>query len=244
MHRATRLSLSVAVLVAGGPSACDGRSTASGPAAAPAATATVATDPGPATPPTHWQCGETGVASRSVGPGTVHLFVSGRLLVLRHGGSAAGNRVATDAEGNRFESGGDATRLTLSGEPGNACTPAARPSPWFEAAARGVLLRGVGNEPGWIVELRPGSPPTLFATLDYGERTLELPLTADTRAGSSAPAWSATAPGMHVRLTATPGPCRDGMSGVLHEARVELAVDDRRYAGCGAFLDDFAAFME
>src|SRR5690606_40695299 len=44
---------------------------------------------------------------------------------------------------------GDAAMLTLDGTPMPDCTVTTEVSPWDEARSRGVVFRGLGNEPFW-----------------------------------------------------------------------------------------------
>lgn len=116
---------------------------------------------------------------------------------------------------------------------GETASPATR-SPWEEAKARGVAFRGVGNEPGWFVEVDQGSAPMLRATLDYGERTLEV--AKATPLGSTPDFTGKTADGTTVVLRFQRKTCSDGMSDERYPASVELTVGEQRYRGCGRFL--------
>lgn len=121
-------------------------------------------------------------------------------------------------------------RVPGEGEP----APPATRSPWQEAKARGVAFRGVGNEPGWFVEVDQGGAPALRATLDYGERTLEV---ARMQPLASAPGFTGkTANGTAVVLRIQREACSDGMSDERYPASVELTVGEQRYRGCGRFL--------
>lgn len=184
-------------------------------------------------PPTgnvaHWECGELGVMSRFE-DGHVRLAFNGASLLLPAAVAASGARYA-DARGNEFWTKGATGRLALAGEPARDCVQAAQPSPWNQALLHGATFRAVGSEPGWSAEVA-GTPPALDAQLDYGERRLHVPLraAADGYVGNDA-----SGP---VRLRIEKTACEDGMSGQRFEARVTLAVGDREYRGCGAYLDD------
>lgn len=182
----------------------------------------------------HWQCGEIGVATHYLGHADLmELSFSGRTVVLPIAVAASGARYADDA-GNEFWTRGDSARLALAGEAARECTRSARPSPWFDAAARGVRFRAIGNEPGWLLEVGHGERPSLRAELDYGERTVELEGLAPAGDG-----WTAEAPdGTGVALEVERRECSDGMSGARFEATVRLRVGDAAYDGCGAWLDD------
>jgi uncharacterized membrane protein len=192
----------------------------------------------------HWQCAETGVASARDDAGRMRLFLSGRTLVLAQDGSGAIARWSEAVDGGtRFEVADGSARLALDGAAFVDCAPSARPSPWFDAAYRGVALRGVGNEPGWFVEVSGGQAPSLHAELDYGDTVLDLaPVSAGALDG---PPWTARTPdGREVRVDARRGRCVDGMSGERFEASVDLRVGDRTWSGCGASLEGFAHFPQ
>jgi putative lipoprotein len=182
----------------------------------------------------HWQCGELGLASHYLGHADlIELAFSGRTVVLPVAITASGARFADD-QGNEFWTHGDTGSLALPGEPVRECTRSARPSPWFEAAARGVRFRGVGNEPGWLLEVGHGEQPALRAELDYGERIVELEGLRPAGDG-----WTGqTADGTAVAVEVQRGDCNDGMSGERFEASVLLRLGDAPYRGCGAWLDD------
>jgi len=104
---------------------------------------------------------------------------------------------------------------------------------WKQAAERGVAFRGLGQEPGWYVEVGGGEAPALHAELDYGERVVDVAAaTADGTQGFH----GTTADGTEVVLRTRKGPCFDGMSGHRFPVAVELTVGGQAYQGCGAYL--------
>lgn len=114
--------------------------------------------------------------------------------------------------------------------------PPAVNSPWDEAKARGIGFRGIGNEPGWFVEVEQGNAPTMRATLDYGERKVEV--TGATPLSSTHGYGGKTADGTQVMLRIKREACSDGMSDERYPATAELKVGDRTYRGCGRFLQE------
>lgn len=116
-------------------------------------------------------------------------------------------------------------------------TPApAQASPWERARARGIAFRGIGNEPGWLVEVGTGENPTLHAELDYGERKIDL--TQVQRLSGAAGYAGTTSDGVEVQLRLQRGDCSDGMSDQTYPVSAKLNVGDRTYAGCGRFLQE------
>ena len=138
------------------------------------------------------------------------------------------------------QAGGDGAIDSISPpEPAAPATsaPTAPASPWEAAAARGVAFRAVGNEPGWFAEVDRGDAPALRATLDYGERTIEVPR-AMALDGDAFGYHGEADDGTSVVLRIRREPCSDGMSDQAYEASATLAVGETTYRGCGRFLAD------
>lgn len=184
----------------------------------------------------HWQCGELRLATRFDDPSldTLTVLVSGRRLSLASAAEAQGARFA-DAAGNAFSSRPGQVRFTPAGAAALDCRKTRAPSPWVDALARGVAWRAAGNEPGWFAEVAGSPDAALHATLDYGDRRIDL---ARTQRLSDGRFEGRTGAGESVRLEFERTPCRDGMSGEAFEARATLAVGEQVYRGCGAFLGD------
>ena len=105
-----------------------------------------------------------------------------------------------------------------------------------DAKARGVAFRGVGNEPGWLVEVDRGDSPAMRATLDYGERQVVVP---QAQGISSTPGFGGrTADGVDVVLRIERASCSDGMSDDTYPAAIKLTVGDKTYSGCGRYLNE------
>lgn len=117
-----------------------------------------------------------------------------------------------------------------------AGVPSIPASPWDAAAARGVGFRAVGNEPGWFMEVDRGANPALRATLDYGERIIEV-ASAQVLDGDPPGYEGTTADGTRVVVQVRREACSDGMSDRSYEASVALQVGERTYQGCGRFLN-------
>lgn len=107
-------------------------------------------------------------------------------------------------------------------------------SPWDQAKARGVIFRGIGTEPGWLVEVGAGPSPPLHAELDYGERKVEVARLDRMPDGYRGKTADQTA----VSLTTLREPCSDGMSDTEYPASMTLVVGEQTYRGCGRFLNE------
>lgn len=108
------------------------------------------------------------------------------------------------------------------------------PASLQDARARGVDFRAVGQEPGWVVEVKEDDHIT--AVLDYGASTLLLP-TPEAETADGVMTYDATTDTDHLVLKVTQKICIDSMSGETHPATVELVVNDKAYHGCGNWLD-------
>jgi uncharacterized lipoprotein YbaY len=177
--------------------------------------------------PRHWECGDLGVMTRAGAQG-LRIDANARTWTLS-GTSSAGY---ADTSGNAFRDAGATARLTVDGEAERDCVPARQPAPWNEALLRGVAFRAVGNEPGWFVEVDSGEAPRLRATLDYGERRVEV------TARRSASGFTGQVDGEPLRLDIARRACTDGMSGQRFEATATMQIGTKRYAGCGGWLAD------
>ena len=95
--------------------------------------------------------------------------------------------------------------------------------------AQGVDWIAVGQEPGWIAEVKDGEQ--ISVTADYGERKAIVPAPAANAPGAPVEYHSVTE-AHDVRLTITREACSDSMSGRPYPARAVLILDGKRYEGC------------
>ena len=145
------------------------------------------------------------------------------------------------ASGARYAS-GDVTFWTHQGEArlirhgrSERCVQDLERTQIVRAEARGVFFRGVGNEPGWVLDI---GPKWITLTTDYDQRSFRfLTPPAATDATSGAKTY-AMADGRHeLHVTVTPKPCRDDRSGEAFPEAVELVIDGQPLHGCGRPLD-------
>lgn len=153
---------------------------------------------------------------------------------LRAGGSYGLHASLRDAEGTLwFVTNTRAPVVPGSGAPVELRLVRAS-SPWEDAKSRGIGFRGIGTEPGWLVEIGRGESPALHAELDYGERKIDVARTEAIADGFR----GKTADGIAVSLKIVRETCSDGMSDVIYPASMAMTVGDRTYHGCGRFLFD------
>jgi putative lipoprotein len=144
--------------------------------------------------------------------------------------SASGSRYAQD--GDEFWSRSGRAMLTLAGEQSD-CEASDEVTPWEEAKARGVVVRVVGNEPGWLAEIGAGATPAMHLMLDYGEREVSFAASTPMRDNAG---FRAEGDGVVAELRLVPEPCEDPMSGESFPLRADLDVDGKTYTGCGRRL--------
>ena len=106
--------------------------------------------------------------------------------------------------------------------------------PWQNARERGIDFRGVGQEPGWYVEVDHERGIRLF--YDYGEQVVvhTKPVQPTMREGTRVYAGAADNHQFEVAIEQTP--CTDAMSGQGHPATVTVNIDGRALRGCGRDL--------
>ena len=105
------------------------------------------------------------------------------------------------------------------------------PPVWQQARERGVVLRAVGNEPGWLLEL-DGDGRALLTT-DYGAWRRNFIVSTDTEGTE----FMASVDGLPLRASVVTAPCSDTMSDRRYPLRVTVTHSDRTLRGCGFALD-------
>ncbi|HVJ29107.1 MAG TPA: META domain-containing protein [Gammaproteobacteria bacterium] len=126
---------------------------------------------------------------------------------------------------------GDLATIEIDGQRFVDCRSNPSKVPWADAKRRGATFRGLGQEPGWFVEI---FPDRLALVTDYGTNRTE-----GKHAGSVIAAGRTTyrtAEGREVTIVIDRQACADIMSGEPFEAAVTASIDNRTLKGCGRFL--------
>ncbi|SDL99596.1 Membrane-bound lysozyme-inhibitor of c-type lysozyme [Geoalkalibacter ferrihydriticus] len=185
-----------------------------------------------------YQCGDLRIAALADGDMMILVLPRGDLR-LAPVVAASGARYA-DEVGNEFwDKGQKEALLSLEGGASLECKGTEAPSPWAEARRRGVRFRGVGQEPGWVVELDRGEAAGMRLLLDYGRHELRFPTTRQIRDEMSDTQYfigetNQTRAELRVRRE----PCRDTMSGELFQTSAELRINAETLRGCGRYFSD------
>lgn len=167
------------------------------------------------------------------GDGELTLLLPDGEFVLPQVEAASGARY-TDGEHGFWGKGVDSGRLTLDGED-RECELDRRETPWVDARARGAAFRGVGQEPGWHIEIHP---ERIVMVYQYGERRVVVP-NGGVIVDPDHPRrrWQATTEAHELSMMVEDRGCTDVMSGESYPASVAVVLDGRNYTGCGRDLD-------
>jgi len=111
-------------------------------------------------------------------------------------------------------------------------------APWdgvFFALERDHDYRGVGQEPGWQLEIRQGDE--MRFTYDYGKGSAVTPAgRGDLDARTGTRTFRAAAGTDDLRVEIVPVACSDSMSGRAFPATVTVTLNGRTFRGCGEAL--------
>ena len=109
-------------------------------------------------------------------------------------------------------------------------------SPWEKAKAAGVDFRGLGQEPGWVVEIREGKTITFIG--DYGDVKINVYVPeADFEPQTGGKRYTGASGVGTVEVTVWEEPHTDIMSGQVFPFSVTVAVGGRTYYGGGRWLN-------
>jgi membrane-bound inhibitor of C-type lysozyme len=166
------------------------------------------------------------------GAGEIALWLEDRYVVLAQVRSASG---ALYEEGEvSFWSKGDEAMLTVDEQIYQNCHLVPARVPWEDARRRGVDFRGVGNEPGWSLEIQDGRQ--LLFVGQYGAQRVMVPAAVAENVGPARVYHGATGT-YDLRVEIVDEPCADTMSGETFPSQVTVTLDNTAYQGCGQHLD-------
>jgi uncharacterized membrane protein len=102
-----------------------------------------------------------------------------------------------------------------------------------DARVRGVTIRGTGNEPGWTVEIGPGS--RLEFDTNYGQERHAFETATESNEGG-ARVYSAAEGERSIKVTVSTEACTDDMSGWSFDRRMVVEFGGQTYRGCATAL--------
>jgi membrane-bound inhibitor of C-type lysozyme len=176
--------------------------------------------------------GEIAFTTRT-GPGELAVWLPPRFerpyLVLEQVRAASGAKY--EGDGVLVWIKGTASMLTVDGEDIRDCREDRYASIWEHAKLSGVDFRGVGNEPGWVLEIRDAE--SIRFLYDYGQGELDESIPepevdrANRRTRYVTESFEVTLEGVI---------CQDTMADHSYETRVTVILGDREFHGCGRAL--------
>jgi uncharacterized membrane protein len=110
-------------------------------------------------------------------------------------------------------------------------------SAWEAAKAKGVSFRGVGQEPGWVVDVFGDPlPKRIELVADYGSIKISFEEVTREDAAESRTVYKSTSGSHTIEIEVTPESCTDSMSGQAYPNTVVARLDGRELRGCGKQL--------
>jgi uncharacterized membrane protein len=212
-------------------------SLATGPEAASARPASTATSTPPPRPPPGvlsvyvWQCDDGSRLTMR------NLHQEGAIVLELEDGQRRLERVRT-ASGARYQDGalsfwpkGSEALLEHGAGTEARCLQLHEESVAADAHARGIRFRGLGNEPGWVLEIATDERVSL--DYDYGNlRVTFPPLEPERDAYDGSLRYSGRTESHSIKVTLKDQPCHDDMSGEPFGWSVELEFDGDSKRGC------------
>jgi putative lipoprotein len=164
---------------------------------------------------------------------SVRLLLPDTTVTLPHVVSASGARYG---EGPYvYWSQGEEARLETPEQTFTGCVSDEGGPGWRDAKARGVRFRALGQEPGWILDVREDGGIDVEA--DYGEAVYHLPpADPEVDPGAGRTVYRIETEAHRATIVIDDEPCRDAMSGWPYETTVSMTLDGREYRGCGRRL--------
>jgi putative lipoprotein len=124
-----------------------------------------------------------------------------------------------------------ATETATPAEPSSTQAALAQMPQWDGARAAGVDFRGVGQEPGWMLDIY--TQERIRVLWNYGENIADFPLSAPNTSQEGATRYETQADGHTLAVTIRRFPCEDAMSGEAYPSSVEIVIDGTTLNGCG-----------
>jgi uncharacterized membrane protein len=103
---------------------------------------------------------------------------------------------------------------------------------WHKAKLRGVAFRAIGQEPGWLLEIKNGEE--ILLVTDYGKNRKAYPYVDPQEDKAARQTVFQVNDATSVLIEGKP--CSDTMSGESFETTVTVTLDDRVLQGCGRAL--------
>ena len=217
-----------------GATTADAKPAASAPATAPAPTPAVDEIPAGVLRAYVWQCadGQTLVMRNLLREKAIAIDFHDGTRRLDQTASASGARYA-DAVAVFWTKGSTAT-LERQGAPAVRCEERRADSLREDARVRGVVYRGLGNEPGWILEVGPASK--LSWTTNFGQDRYDFEQVQAVTAPDGANVYTAQKDAVSIKASIKAERCVDDGE-VEYDHVVTVESGGQTYHGCGTRLN-------
>ena len=177
-----------------------------------------------------YQCSDSYTFVSRIGDDHAWLFLPGQTVKLPQVPSASGIKYSD--RNISFRSKGERALLETTRTVHRNCVNNRSLAIWEHAKLNGVDFRGVGNEPGWYLEIRNGES-ILFVT-NYGDdhylfdnpKLRSDPTTRET-------IYRAVSPRHRLEVLLKGEICQDSMADESYETRVRVDLNGQVYQGCG-----------
>jgi membrane-bound inhibitor of C-type lysozyme/uncharacterized membrane protein len=177
-----------------------------------------------------YECSDIEFVAR-VNADEMAVWFEGRDLILLRVPSASGEKYESDDV--VFWSKGEEAFVEIDNQLFDGCELAPKRVPWEDARRRGVDFRGVGNEPGWTVEIRHDSH-ILFVG-DYGNQRVLMTEPVSSAEGDVS-TYTARNDHNEMKVKIVDEPCSDTMADDTFASQVTVTYAGNTYRGCGATL--------
>lgn len=145
--------------------------------------------------------------------------------------SASGVRY--EGNGISFWSKGSEATIIVGKTVYKGCLSKPKKAPWIDAKNRGVDFRGVGNEPGWHIEI--DTKKAMNFVYDYGNRQASTPIPRAESSGNRTTYHARTEANV-LKVMIDSYPCMDSMSGEQFSSKVLIEFNGEKFTGCGKWL--------
>lgn len=161
-----------------------------------------------------------------------YLFLPDYSGLLPRAVSASGARY--EGDGIVFWTRGEEAMLDYQGQSYRGCVNNRQAAIWEAAKLRGVDFRGVGNEPGWVLEIQ-GDQLELITR--YGsERHRFAAASMATDPVSKVTHYRAENADTRIAVSLEGKPCRDSMADISYSTDVSIILGELELQGCGRAL--------
>lgn len=178
-----------------------------------------------------YDCEGSEAITRQLEDDHIELRLPSRSVALPRVRSGSGVKYA--AAGTSFWIKGPIAMLELPARKPAKCEEDRPSSLREDAIARGVHYRGLGNEPGWKIEI---GPEAITLEYDYGESQAVFPLGTPRLGPDDRRTYEQSTASQRLRVVIEDAICLDPMTGDAFATKVEVRLDDLTLRGCGDAL--------